>query len=763
MEDEQENLYSDVKLIDLPNNVQYFGEISRKINNLPNGMGVAKYEDKLFLGEWSCEDITDTIKPSIGCIVTYSSLYRYEGEVELSLGENPVAKGFGQILYKDGSLRCGQFNEGKLNGLGLEIDVGDDQIYLGEFLNDKFSGTGVCYHGNGDVFTGEYSNGFRSGFGEYLSFNGNKCLSYEGKWSKDKLLEALNNENNGLVLCLERANKVSEKALKIYEVFNRSINRRVATIRTKIIKMIIYFSKLDLSKEEKTRLFILQLVESKLYRSGAFPVTPSLSSIKQRINRSIETREKNAFKAVETDINDTFVKQVRESREKTEFSVSMPRLHENSINVADAIEEEEIKKDEIDETEEILPMTPRRAPPVAFVGEVEVESVGKETLTFIPKVTPKAVEVERKRLNSHTSFTTLGSFGKDTQRDLDFEEEELTHFVEKQKPRRKRTLKINSKTKTTVSEVHDFEVHKNIPMRPILESESSKQGYFSYNMKAKNTKTNTKTLNNEKVNRKLYGVRQFISAKFSSQQRSIEEHLVRNEEENIDFIARLKQKEEVKDINRRAPEWRDIYAEALDRPQDNDNTKVSFFEDERVGAIGNRQSLLEKTLEGAFAVEEDDESEVEDDHFDSISRCAELSDTDEVLQRGNFQTVNLVVEQYTEKNISNQNKPRPPLAPPPPPQKQLNRRSHAKPSIPQPPPLHSNINVKERSEMVIEASGVKRDDLVRIVFEKGPKPPLPAEKYPKAPSFAPYPPSIPPAPPSIDPRPPKRPPYPPPI
>jgi len=74
-------------------------------------------------------------------------------------------------------IRFGQWEKGKQTGGGIRWSDGD--IYEGEYKNGFLSGNGTFWFGNGGKYEGEFEDGAFSGVGTRWYSNGNK---YEGEW-----------------------------------------------------------------------------------------------------------------------------------------------------------------------------------------------------------------------------------------------------------------------------------------------------------------------------------------------------------------------------------------------------------------------------------------------------------------------------------------------------------------------------------------------------------------------------------------------------
>ena len=141
--------------------------------NLPNITKLKFYKQK---------DYTITVKQinenTLIGVQRYKSGACYKGYFNLNLDKD----GFG--LFQKGKSFCyGIFNEGKLNGLGVER-FEDGSIYEGEFENGKKNGIGKYLMKNGKQYIGYWTNNSFDGLGEY---HFTKEKYFIGNFSKNKM------------------------------------------------------------------------------------------------------------------------------------------------------------------------------------------------------------------------------------------------------------------------------------------------------------------------------------------------------------------------------------------------------------------------------------------------------------------------------------------------------------------------------------------------------------------------------------------------
>jgi len=89
--------------------------------------------------------------------------------------------GYGTYLYKDGGFYKGMWFEGKRHGLGKLIEP-NGNIYIGNFLDNKYNGRGTIYFKSGSVYDGDWISGNRCGYGKE-TYDDNSY--YEGSFNND--------------------------------------------------------------------------------------------------------------------------------------------------------------------------------------------------------------------------------------------------------------------------------------------------------------------------------------------------------------------------------------------------------------------------------------------------------------------------------------------------------------------------------------------------------------------------------------------------
>lgn len=86
-----------------------------------------------------------------------------------------------KINYSDGSFYMGMIKNGVREGQGLYY-FSHQEVYGGDWKNDRFDGNGVYIYDNGDIYEGSLQMGLKEGKGIYHYANGNK---YDGDWSNN--------------------------------------------------------------------------------------------------------------------------------------------------------------------------------------------------------------------------------------------------------------------------------------------------------------------------------------------------------------------------------------------------------------------------------------------------------------------------------------------------------------------------------------------------------------------------------------------------
>ena len=184
--------------IDWPDGSSYIGQF---INNNIEGYGIYTFTDQAkYVGFWK-----NNIKHGIGTLY-YPNGSKLQGEFRY---DAPNGKG---ILYtvndNESYLYVGNFINGSKYGFGklYEIDSTSHEleyklIYIGEFKKDRFSGKGIYYHSNGNIFyEGNWVDNLP--FGNGLLYDINGSLKEVGYYIKGELQTKYE---------MEHANKIKRK------------------------------------------------------------------------------------------------------------------------------------------------------------------------------------------------------------------------------------------------------------------------------------------------------------------------------------------------------------------------------------------------------------------------------------------------------------------------------------------------------------------------------------------------------------------------
>ena len=108
--------------------------------------------------------------------------------------------GLGLFTWKDGTFYLGEFYEDKINGYGI-IRYNNDSVYYGEFKDNKLCGFGEFLWNDYKYYCGEYKDGLKDGFGIFV-WNFKKLDAYVGFWELGRI--------NGVGI------KIDDISLKMY-------------------------------------------------------------------------------------------------------------------------------------------------------------------------------------------------------------------------------------------------------------------------------------------------------------------------------------------------------------------------------------------------------------------------------------------------------------------------------------------------------------------------------------------------------------------
>ena len=86
------------------------------------------------------------------------------------------------LTLENGAVYTGEWKNGMKDGFGIQ-NWPDSSVYEGEWKNDKASGKGKLIHADGDIYEGEWSDDKANGQGVYTHSNGAR---FTGMWKDDK-------------------------------------------------------------------------------------------------------------------------------------------------------------------------------------------------------------------------------------------------------------------------------------------------------------------------------------------------------------------------------------------------------------------------------------------------------------------------------------------------------------------------------------------------------------------------------------------------
>ena len=94
-------------------------------------------------------------------------------------------EGYGEMTFSNGDIYKGNWNNGFINGHGIKI-YSNGNFYEGNWSYDKANGHGIMTYPDVGIYDGEWTDGYQEGHGKMTFSNGNV---YSGEW--------LNNKFNG--------------------------------------------------------------------------------------------------------------------------------------------------------------------------------------------------------------------------------------------------------------------------------------------------------------------------------------------------------------------------------------------------------------------------------------------------------------------------------------------------------------------------------------------------------------------------------------
>ena len=148
---------------------EFYGSIK---DNLPHGKGVKTYKD----GRSYEGDFENGVRSGYGVTTISSKNFRFKGNFKF---DKP--NGQGEEVRGDGISYVGEYKDGGWHGAGKYTAVNGD-VYEGQFLNGFLNGLGVALYKQGNKYEGEFKDGKRNGAGKYTAINGDV---YEGQHIND--------------------------------------------------------------------------------------------------------------------------------------------------------------------------------------------------------------------------------------------------------------------------------------------------------------------------------------------------------------------------------------------------------------------------------------------------------------------------------------------------------------------------------------------------------------------------------------------------
>ena len=145
------------------------------IDNIPKGYGYYVYDSvKTESDSWYKNKIN-----GYGIRINVEEETIYKGEFL-----NSKKNGLGVFIYKDGTTCYGEWIDDKLNGYAF-IKYSNESIYVGQFKDNAFHGYGEFLWPDEKYYIGEYNMGVKDGFGIFV-WNFDKCDAYIGFWENGK-------------------------------------------------------------------------------------------------------------------------------------------------------------------------------------------------------------------------------------------------------------------------------------------------------------------------------------------------------------------------------------------------------------------------------------------------------------------------------------------------------------------------------------------------------------------------------------------------
>ena len=155
-------------------NGSYEGDI---VGSKANGIGTCKFSDgSVYSGEWLNNKMHGKGKMSFSGETQIQECY--EGQFE-----NSAYEGTGIYRYHHGQVYEGSYKKGQRHGKGTLRWAEGVAGYVGDWLNGKRCGYGMCLYQDGDRFYGEWSDDRWHGKGVKVEENG---LVVVGTWEADQ-------------------------------------------------------------------------------------------------------------------------------------------------------------------------------------------------------------------------------------------------------------------------------------------------------------------------------------------------------------------------------------------------------------------------------------------------------------------------------------------------------------------------------------------------------------------------------------------------
>jgi len=119
----------------------------------------------------------------------YSGIGIYNEDDRNYVGDHVNGKEHGVGMYENRFIDntplhryVGQFNDNKVEGIGIKSYFGGKEIYCGEYKNDKRNGIGYWKLPTGAIFVGEHKYHIPNGSGMLITWEGFKFIGYVRDW-----------------------------------------------------------------------------------------------------------------------------------------------------------------------------------------------------------------------------------------------------------------------------------------------------------------------------------------------------------------------------------------------------------------------------------------------------------------------------------------------------------------------------------------------------------------------------------------------------